>query len=241
MPLRRDIDLLLPDCSNASQLLEDEVASLSAIPMDDSIAETPHAVAKRLQQHGRATKFPWLASSMRLHQNLADCRDLTGALVADMHGEWCRYTSVVQVRPDKAHRSMRLPRHAFCSRMYQMSHLGTTTLKEFQVDPQAEDVPQDPGQGPPPPPPPQEPHDDDAGDEPEGADMPAIAAAVEVRLEKQRVGLMREWLFACLLPSMFASLPWLGDDNGDEETPPFRAGLVAGPEGHDRTSVFGAR
>ena len=60
--------------------------------------------------------------------------------------------------------------------------------------------------------------------------MPAIAAAVEARLEKQRVGLMREWLFACLLPSMFVSLPWLGDDNGDEETPLFVQVLSLDPK-----------
>ena len=41
---------------------------------------------------------------------------------------------------------------------------------------------------------------------------------------------MREWLFACLLPSMFASLPWLGDDNGDEETPLFVQVLSLDPK-----------
>ncbi len=72
--------------------------------------------------------------------------------------------------------------------------------------------------------------DDDAGDEPQGADEIAIDAVVVARLEKHSVGLMRGWLFACVLPYTFASLSWLGDGEGDEDTPLFVQVLSLDPE-----------
>ena len=106
-PLRVAIDNLAPDCMHASQLLKDVVSSSAAIPMDDSIVESPHAFAHRFQSAGRATKFAFVTSSMRLSQNLDVVRDLIAAMDADLYLEWCRYTRLLQTRPDRFDRSMK--------------------------------------------------------------------------------------------------------------------------------------
>ena len=77
--------------SKAPPSLLTAVAGLAALPIDDlivSIVEFPHAMASRLVKSGRATKFPFLASSMRLKQDLTtdrelgscECRSATGVV-----------------------------------------------------------------------------------------------------------------------------------------------------------------
>ena len=76
--------------------------------MDDSIVEFPHAMASRLVKSGRATKFPFLASSMRFKQNWTTVREFGSAASADLPQEWSSYTSLLQVHTKKCRRSMRI-------------------------------------------------------------------------------------------------------------------------------------
>ena len=62
-PSRSGIDDLTGDCSKARPSLLAAVAHVAALPMGDSIVEFPHAMASRLVKFGRATKFPFMASS----------------------------------------------------------------------------------------------------------------------------------------------------------------------------------
>ena len=112
--LRSDIDDLTDDCSIAPPSLLAAVASLAAPPMDDSIVEFPHAIANRLVKSGRATKFPLMASSVRLKQNLTTVRELGSAVSADLRLEWSSYTSLLQVHPKKCRRSMLISKKEFC-------------------------------------------------------------------------------------------------------------------------------
>ena len=89
-PLQSDINDLTDDCSKAPHSLLSAVANVAALPMDDSIVEFPHA--SRLVKSGRATKFPFLASSMRLKQNLTTGREFGSAVSADLRLEWSIYT-----------------------------------------------------------------------------------------------------------------------------------------------------
>ena len=66
--LRGDIDLLEPDCNNATKSLQDAPFALSLMPMDDSIAEFPRAQAKGITDRGQHARFAGVASSMRLKQ-----------------------------------------------------------------------------------------------------------------------------------------------------------------------------
>lgn len=94
--LRRHVDLVQPDGSGISEELRNELLSLAAIPLDDSVAEGPHASANRHMSHSRAAKWPWVASTMRLAQNLEDARDLPAAAGIDTSAAWTMYKTVVR-------------------------------------------------------------------------------------------------------------------------------------------------
>ena len=187
--------------------------------MDDSIVEFPHAMAGRLVKSGRAIKFPFLASSMRLKQNLTTVRELGSAVTffifllstteqpwllicscrADLRLEWSSYTSLLQVHPKKCRRSMRISKKEFCSRLYPMGHFGQSSY--LGESDEGNDAPDDPGDGP------LRPRAD------AGAVVAQFAARCdEVRqADRQEYLLMREWLSACLEPSLFGSMPVLDD------------------------------
>ena len=119
--LRSGTDDLTDDCSQAPPSLLAAVVGLAFLPMDDSIVEFPYAMASRLVKSGRATKFPFLASSMRLRQNLTIVRDLASTLRADLRPERSSYTSLLQVHPKKCRRSMRISTEEFCSCLYRIT------------------------------------------------------------------------------------------------------------------------
>ena len=74
--------------------LQAEVDSLSAIPMDDAVAEGPHTKAHRIMSHSRRSLWPWVAASMRLEQSLADIKSVIPALDKDLKSYWWLYTVV---------------------------------------------------------------------------------------------------------------------------------------------------
>ena len=123
-PSRYGINDLTNDCTKAPPSLLAAVASLAALLTDDSVVQFPHAMASRLVKSGRATKFSFLASSLRLMQNLTAVRELGSAVSADLQLEWSSHTLLLQVHPKKCRRSVRISREEFCSRLYRMGHFG---------------------------------------------------------------------------------------------------------------------
>lgn len=103
--LRPLVDAMRQDGTQIAPALQREIDSLGCIPMDDSIAESPHASASRHMQHARGAKWPWIASTMRLQQNLDDVRNIPAATGADLDVAWASYKSVVQGPSARASRS----------------------------------------------------------------------------------------------------------------------------------------
>ena len=95
--LRAEIDRLEHDASNISPLLQAAIDGLKGIPFDDGVAEGPHARALRLHRTYSRSLWPWVASTMRLSQNLVDVRALVSGLDLDLHALWCGYSSVLRV------------------------------------------------------------------------------------------------------------------------------------------------
>lgn len=78
--MRSEIEAIRADGTGLSQRLAEEVRLLKMIPMDDGTAERPHGVAAHITKHARACSWQWMASTMRLAQNLDDVRAITGTL-----------------------------------------------------------------------------------------------------------------------------------------------------------------
>lgn len=62
--LRRAIDEM-PQYGMSARLFS-AVRALGAVPLDDAVAEGPHARAHRLELHSRRACWPWHDSSLRL-------------------------------------------------------------------------------------------------------------------------------------------------------------------------------
>ena len=101
--LRADFDRFPDD--GLSHALEEAIEGVATIPMDDSVAEGPHAKveAVSLASRRRGTWEEWTAASMRLDQNLEDIDTLVPAVGADLQREWNRWSSILQP-PSLAHR-----------------------------------------------------------------------------------------------------------------------------------------
>lgn len=97
--------------------------SVKDIPLDDNICEGPHAAAKRWGEQTRAASFPWIASCVRLEQNLADVNNI--ALVSnddDLQRVWSSYQQVLQVktRADYRNRPKRMSRKKLLAAVYRL-------------------------------------------------------------------------------------------------------------------------
>ena len=60
----------------AYQICSAELRALKLCPLDDAVNEGPHVQAARIAHHARSTTRPWVASTQRLAQNLADITEL---------------------------------------------------------------------------------------------------------------------------------------------------------------------
>ena len=157
----------------------------------------------RVVWSGFATKFPCLSNSMPLKQNLTTVRELGSAVSADLRLEWSSCTSLLQVHPKKCRHSMRISKKEFFSRLYRMGHFGQSSYQGESDE--RNDAPDDPGDGPLRP-------RADAGAVVDGEEAQFAARCDEVRqADRQEYLLMREWLSACLEPSMFVSMSFLDD------------------------------
>jgi hypothetical protein len=69
---------------------------------------------------GRAASWAWIASSLRLNQNLADVAMFSRVLQVDLQAYWDTYKSVLQVRPRLAHVTRRVSTKLFYEHLYEM-------------------------------------------------------------------------------------------------------------------------
>ena len=104
--LRPHIDAIRPDGTGISSSLWSWVEVVQKIPMDDSIAESPHAIGNRLGRSAPRSGIAWAASSMRLPQNLQDVTDHSRALRADLQQLWLKHSCVLQTQLYKLDRPM---------------------------------------------------------------------------------------------------------------------------------------
>lgn len=121
--LRPDVDMLLKDGSGMSPRLRAAVETLARVPLDDCVCEGPHAQAKRIKMPAAAAKWAWVAASMRLTQNLEDCR---GALEvhssAAFRSAWTAWATVVQPA-EKSRRFPKMKPKELRRRLYRLDHL----------------------------------------------------------------------------------------------------------------------
>eukprot|EP00959_Pyramimonas_sp_CCMP1952_P103255 2159483-Pyramimonas_sp.AAC.1 len=72
--MRAAVDRIDEHWGNISPELEAEIDSILHAPLDDTVAEGPHAAARHHHLRARRGTSPWIASSMRLENNLEDVR-----------------------------------------------------------------------------------------------------------------------------------------------------------------------
>lgn len=120
--LRQDVDRMHEDGSGMSDRLAAAVQSLSWVPMDDCVCEGPHAATKRLKMPASAAKWTWVASSMRLQQNIEDCRRLPEEVGTSIRASWSSYASVLQP-PHMEGVFPRIKPSVFERRLYRIEHL----------------------------------------------------------------------------------------------------------------------
>jgi len=114
-----DVMAIQPEGSGVSARLQSWLNVLKRIPLDDSVAESPHASGNRLGRHGTRSGIAWLSSSMRLEQNLEDVQNFVPALNEDADSLWYRATSVLQ--PKGLTRPYKCKPNEYRDRLY---HLG---------------------------------------------------------------------------------------------------------------------
>lgn len=120
--LRRWVDGMAADGTMHPNLLR-EVQSLRAIPMDDTVAESPHAKAHRLMRKSPASTWPWVASSMRLEQNLQDVKDLPAVIAeCSLEHKWRNFSALVKGPSSRRqNQSKRLPAAVVRGYVYNMT------------------------------------------------------------------------------------------------------------------------
>jgi hypothetical protein len=121
-PLRAAVEAVQPDGTGLSPELQIEQRGIAGIPLDDSIAESPHARAAHLKGHSHGCSWEWMASSMRLEQNLSDLRALPSIVDFDVQREWSAYTRILQKSGGvRGLRAKRMKRQELVRQVYHMS------------------------------------------------------------------------------------------------------------------------
>ena len=211
-PLKPDVDALDESGQGASAELVRAVESIAAIPFDDSIGESPHALGNGIGRHARGSSFAWIASSMRLGQNLQDVRDWCKTFRCDITQEWLACTAVLQTKPARSRIPIRITPAEFRDRFYHMT-LFCNELRQPVDDSDGiqaiADAPPDaclPGSN--------------ADAPPDNAPVPRARAPIDIRQveQQQQLALMKEYFTLCLVPSSFISFTAgaaSGDDSDD--------------------------
>ena len=211
--------------------LDHELRGIELIPLDDSVGETPHALANVEQGRARSGAWGWAASTMRLEQNLQSAQDFG---FADVQQRWSIYSSVLKpFGARRRHSKLQLPRRELEARFYAMHHCKFAAMFAHGgsvpgMPPALEDAggpPASEGAGEPPPPlddgasSPADrgggSSDDGSGDGCDG-DNDARGARRVVDRNDEAVRLMRQYLSHALQPLSYVSVPLArGDDTED--------------------------
>ena len=181
MVLRIDDDGTVHD-----EALERETHSLRMIPLDDAVNEGPHAKAKRVGNHSRRARCPWIAASMRLQQNLDDIERLARETGEELQQHWLRYKAVLPGGPG-------MSRKVFQERLYTLPKSADRQVGVLPL----QDEPSDGHDAA---------HALVAGDEVGGARPPPPPAPFRVALSEPEK-LLRQWLHASLQPYHYVSIP----------------------------------
>ena len=196
-PLRSEVDALAVDGSNCSEVLAAELRGFEEIPLDDTVAESPHARAKRILEHSKGSSWPWTAATMRLAQNLQDIKELVPLFGESLPALWGKYKTILQVNPSKATRNLKVKKKVFSNRLYHMSHFIRTNSDVAPALCDA-DAPADPALPMPPPVP--------------GIEAPPIGNLGIAPQKDPSVLLMRQYFREAFTPMSYVSVPILTDD-----------------------------
>ena len=178
--LRDDVMAVAAGCP-LSERLQAEVKWLQDIALGDSVGETPHAVATRLELHARGAKFGYHSATQRCEQNLGEVEALVPTLPVTLQWLWDEYMRVGNM---KTGRKLQMPRRALEKRVYHLQ--GMRSLDAGEDDNSEDcgvdsDVGRDPGPG------------------------PGLAASSR-KSEPKGTTLFRQWLESVLQPSMVVSV-----------------------------------
>ena len=119
--LRRDVERINDDGTGLSEELARAVDAMDLIPLDDTVGEGPHAVANVLSTRARRSSWAWVASSMRLDQNLTDVNDLLPAVDANLEAQWDLFKAVVQPPGRRQSLPKRMTRKKFEDSVYHLA------------------------------------------------------------------------------------------------------------------------
>ena len=208
-----------PDGNVVSDLLANELRFFSAIPIGDSACETLHAVGNAIARSSKHCDFSWVASTMRLGQNLKDVRQFQRAVNADLQATWLRFGSILQSDPKRRNINDRVRRKEFTNRVYHMGLMskplrapGQQCEDRLTIDLDV-DVP------------PAGPIAEVAGDDNDDDDPPP-----EPRYGKGELALMKEYLVRSLKPGMYVSFPVRSDESPGHIAPFFAQVLAIQPK-----------
>ena len=87
-------------------------------PMDDKVAEAPHAIGSRIGQMTPASRWPWDAASMRLPQTIQDKESIIDKFGGDFQKLWDGYGMILQKRFSKLTRPVRRTHRAILDGVY---------------------------------------------------------------------------------------------------------------------------
>ena len=247
--LRAHVDAMGDDGAGISPELDAELKAIEWAPLDDTAAEAPHAIVKKIQDHSRAAGWPRAASTARLKQNLVDVDNFR---FAGIQQQWDSFSSVL--RPPGARRKrarLKVKRRIVHQRFYTMAHCRfAEALDQDDLVPD-DQPPEDPngpandnGDDPPSaPPPPHGPHDEEESDDNDGFDTVEApdedgddgdddsddgggdgggnAKRVRKRLsaDDEDVQLMRQYLNKALQPLSYISMTVTNDERVAEDDP----------------------
>jgi len=224
-----DLALIQPDGSGISPAIRLELDAMNGTPLDDSVAEGPHAMVSRHCQHSRNASWGWIASTTRLQQNIKDLKELPSVAGVSLDSLWCRHKSLLQMPGSKRpHANVKMKDSKFYRNIYAMGlfpgrrpgDAGGGDRDAGGDGPGGDDGDDEPGDGDGGDGPDREDEGEDMGDgsdedgdDPGGDEQPKGPPRLIARLRSDRdVQLMRQWLASCLQASHYYSVK-ISDDS----------------------------
>lgn len=131
--LRNSIDAFDDKGGNFSAMLRAEISGLEAVPMDDAIAEGPHAQAKQIKYRSKAASFAWISASMRLRQNVGDLELMPTAVKSTLRVEWAKHKSILQVDKRKLNQNAKMSNPKFLNKVYRIGGFRGQTVAVAQA------------------------------------------------------------------------------------------------------------